>query len=54
MAEKNNKAIIPMRTVLLQNRHPKTKYPQQAAAAIIALLDAHAPKFLNGAPDGEL
>lgn len=43
-----------MRSVSLRNAHPKTKYPRQAAAEIIALLDANAPKFLGGAPDGEL
>lgn len=43
-----------MREVAITNRHPRLRLDRRAVAAAIAVLDAHAAKFLGGCPAGEL
>ncbi len=42
------------RTVAVSNRHPRLRVPRAAVARAVAVLDAHAAKFLDGCPPGEL
>lgn len=38
----------------ISNRHPRLRVDRRAIAAAVAVLDAHAGKFLGGCPAGEL
>jgi probable rRNA maturation factor len=42
------------RDVAITNRHPRLRFDRRAIGAAIAVLDAHAAKFLGGCPPGEL
>ncbi len=42
------------REVAITNRHPRLRLDRRAIGAAIAVLDAHAEKFLGGCPAGEL
>lgn len=42
------------REVAITNRHPRLHLDRRAIGAAIAVLDAHAEKFLGGCPAGEL
>ncbi len=42
------------REVAITNRHPRLRLDRRAIGAAIAVLDAHAAKFLGGCPAGEL
>ncbi len=42
------------REVAITNRHPRLRLDKRAIAAAVAVLDAHADKFLGGCPPGEL
>jgi len=42
------------REVAITNRHPRLRLDRRAIGAGIAVLDAHAAKFLGGCPPGEL
>ena len=42
------------REVAITNRHPRLRFDRRAVGAAIAVLDAHAAKFLGGCPAGEL
>lgn len=42
------------RDVAITNRHPRLRLDRRAIGAAIAVLDAHAAKFLGGCPAGEL
>ncbi|MBP7481826.1 MAG: rRNA maturation RNase YbeY [Lacunisphaera sp.] len=42
------------REVAITNRHPRLRLDRRSIGAAIAVLDAHAAKFLGGCPAGEL
>lgn len=42
------------RPLAIANRHPRLRLDRRALTAVIALLDANAPRFLGGCPPGEL
>jgi probable rRNA maturation factor len=42
------------REVSIRNAHPRLRLDRRAIGAAIAVLDAHAAKFLDGCPAGEL
>ena len=42
------------RDLAIRNGHPRLKLDRRALAAAVAVLDAHAAKFLGGCPPGEL
>ena len=42
------------RAVAITNRHPRLRLDRRAIGTAIAVLDAHAAKFLGGCPAGEL
>lgn len=42
------------REVSIRNAHPRLRLDRRAIGAAIAVLDAHAAKFLGGCPAGEL
>jgi probable rRNA maturation factor len=42
------------REVAITNRHPRLRLDRRAVAQAVAVLDAHAAKFLGGCPQGEL
>ena len=42
------------REVAITNRHPRLRLDRRAIEAAVAVLDAHAGKFLGGCPTGEL
>ena len=45
---------MPARPLAIANRHPRLRLDRRALTAVIALLDAQAPRFLGGCPPGEL
>jgi probable rRNA maturation factor len=45
---------MPTRSLAIANRHPRLRLDRRALTAVIALLDANAPRFLGGCPPGEL
>jgi probable rRNA maturation factor len=44
----------PAREVGIRNAHPRLRLPRGAVKRVVAVLDAHAEKFLGGCPSGEL
>ena len=44
----------PRRQLSISNAHPRLRFSRPTVAKAIAVLDAHAPKFLGGCPPGEL
>ena len=42
------------REVAITNAHPRLRFSRREVAAAIAVLDAHATRFLSGCPPGEL
>ncbi|MEO7415085.1 MAG: rRNA maturation RNase YbeY [Opitutaceae bacterium] len=45
---------MPVRRLLIANRHPRLRIDRSALSNVVRILDAHAPKFRGGCPPGEL